>query len=88
MVRVPGFVIKNFMKIYLHESKHLEFQFFVPRAGNAQIMGAQQGFDNMIIGVDGDPLFDTELYPNDYHLIHNDTFYPNKVKHASDGGAK
>jgi len=44
-------------------------------------MGAQQGFENMIIGVNNKPLFDMELFPDDYHLIHNDTFYPNKEAH-------
>jgi hypothetical protein len=74
-MRIPGFALKRFMKIYLHND-YLEFSFALPAMGGAQPL--KQGFERMIIGINKDPLFDMELYPNDYHLIYNNKIYPNQ----------
>ena len=77
-MRIPGFVLKKMLKIYLYENI-IEFNFSTPMMGGYQPLGS--GLEKMIIGVKDTPLFDMELYPNDYHMIYNNEFYPNHEIH-------
>jgi len=74
-MRLPGFLMKKMITVYLHDDL-LEFSFNVGTAQRNQTLGA--GFEQLILGVDDDPLFDIDLYPHDFSLILNNEFYSNE----------
>ncbi len=74
-MRIPGFVLKKFLKIFLHEG-FIEFNFQMGTMGGAQPLG--MGLQQMILGVNNEPLFDIDLFPYDFHLVLNNVIYPNQ----------
>ena len=74
-MRLPAFALKRMLRIFLH-GNYVEFKFIMPMMGGYQPLG--QGLEQFIIGVNDEPYFDMQFYPNDFLLILNDVIYPNQ----------
>ena len=71
-LRVPSFLLKNFMKVEIN-GDYIEFSIKFETI-KRNLLGELKG---LIIKIDGTVIFDTDLFPNSFYVKLNGVFYNN-----------
>ena len=71
-LRVPSFLLKNFMKVEIN-GDYIEFSIKFETL-KRNLLGELKG---LIIKIDGTVIFDVDLFPNSFHIRLNGVFYNN-----------